>query len=475
MSHEEMTLPATIRPADFVNRREALGTLAACLAGGPLATASPPAPLRLATFSADVTPPLGHALMGGGIAPAGEVLDPLSARGFVLSGAGRPVVLAAIDWCEIRNDAFDRWREALAEAADTEPRRVMVTSLHQHDAPIADLAAQRLLDARHAAGSICDLEFHERAVRHVARAVREGLKSARPVTHVGTGRAKVEKVASNRRYVRADGKPAFDRMSATRDPAIRDQPDGLIDPWLKTLSFWDGDLPVLALSCYATHPMSYYGRGGVSADFVGLARRRRQEDLSGVFQLYVTGCAGNVTAGKYNDGSPANRAVLAGRVHLAMVEAWAATARSPIGRAAFRIAPLRLEPRDTPGYAAADLKERLATDPKPFGQCLAALGLSWRARADAGHTIDVPVLDLGGAQLLLLPGESYVEYQLLAQRVRPDSFVVTMGYGEAGTGYVPTDRHFEEGDSNLNDWCWVAPGSEARMERAIEAALREPR
>ena len=85
----------------------------------------------------------------------------------------------------------------------------------------------------------------------------------------------------------------------------------------------------------------------------------------------------------------------------------------------------------------------------------------------------MPALDLGVAQLLLLPGESYVEYQLLAQRARPDSFVVTMGYGKAGTGYVPTDKHFEEGDSNLDDWCWVAPGSEARMARAIEAALRE--
>jgi hypothetical protein len=465
-------LPPPVRPVRPVTRREALGTLAACLAGGPIAAVASPAEFRLATFSADVTPPLGHPLMGGGIAPAGEVVDPLYARGFVLSGAGRPVVLAAIDWCEIRNDAFDRWRAALAEAAGTEPRRVLVTCLHQHDAPVADLAAQRLLDEVHSAGRICDPEFHERAVRGVARAVREGLKSARHVTHVGTGQAKVEKVASNRRYVRADGKPAFDRLSATRDPAIRDQPEGLIDPWLKTLSFWDGDRAVLALSGYATHPMSYYGRGGVSADFVGQARRRRQDELPGVFQVYATGCSGNVTAGKYNDGSPANRPVLAERLRRAMVAAWEATERSPIERAEFRTTPLRLEPRDGPGFTVADLTKRLETDPRPFGRCLAALGLAWRARADAGHAIDVPVLDLGRAQLLLLPGESYVEYQLLAQRARPDSFVVTLGYGEAGTGYIPTDRHVAEGDTNLADWCWVAPGSEARMARAIEAAVR---
>ena len=52
----------------------------------------------------------------------------------------------------------------------------------------------------------------------------------------------------------------------------------------------------------------------------------------------------------------------------------------------------------------------------------------------------MPVLDFGMAQLLLLPGESYVEYQLLAQEPRPDSFVVTMGYGECAPGYIPTEQ-----------------------------------
>ena len=105
---------------------------------------------------------------------------------------------------------------------------------------------------------------------------------------------------------------------------------------------------------------------------------------------------------------------------------------------------------------------------------VAALGLSWRRRADRNATIDVPCLDFGPAQIVQVPGESYVEYQLLAQRTRPDSFVVTMGYGEGATGYVPTEEHFAEDDGNLHDWCWVAPGSEARMARAIRAAL-DPR
>jgi hypothetical protein len=457
-----------------LSRREALGALALGVLGGWAGVRAAPAPaLQLATFNAEVTVPPGHALMGGGIAPAKTVADPLYTHGLVLLGEGKPVVLAAVDWCEIRNDAYERWRTALAEAAGTVPERVLVTCLHQHDAPVADLEAQRLLEKYKAAGSVCDLEFHDKTVQGVAKALADSLKTTSRVTHVGTGQAKVEQVASNRRYPGPDGKPLFGRTSATRDPKVREQTEGTIDPWLRTLSFWDGDKPLAALSCYATHPMSYYGKGEVSADFVGMARKRRQADDPKVFQVYVSGCSGNVTAGKYNDGSPDNRPVLADRIYQGMAAAWKATKKQPLEKVAYRTVPLRLEPRGGKGFTVEDLTERLKNDPKPFGQCLAALGLSWRKRADAGHKIDVPVLDLGAAQLLLLPGESYVEFQLAAQKLRPDSFVVTMGYGECATGYVPIEQAFEEGDTNLNDWCWVAPGAEKAVTAALEEALKK--
>jgi hypothetical protein len=99
------------------------------------------------------------------------------------------------------------------------------------------------------------------------------------------------------------------------------------------------------------------------------------------------------------------------------------------------------------------------------------LGLSWRRRADAGRKIDVPVLDFGPAQLVLLPAEAYVEFQLLAQKLRPDSFVAVLGYGECGPGYIPIERAFLENDGNLHDWCWVDPGAEAAMNEALTAVL----
>jgi hypothetical protein len=429
---------------------------------------------RLGTFSVDVTPPLGHPLMGGGIAPAQKIDDPLYAHGFVWLGDGKPIVLVAIDWCEIRNDAYERWREVLARAADTNKERVLVAALHQHDAPIADLTAQKLLEEHKAKGSICDLAFHERSVQRVAKALKDALKQPRRITHLGIGQAKVEQVASNRRYLGGDGKPRFDRMSASRDAAIRAAEEGLIDPWLKTLSFWDDDEPVLALSAYATHPMSYYGRGGVSADFVGLARKRRQSDDPKVLQIYVSGCSGNVTAGKYNDGAEANRPVLAERMYRAMAQAWKDSKRLPLPPLQFRSAKLRLEPREGAGFTIGDLEKRLAGDARPFGQCLAALGLSWRQRADVGATIDVPVLDWGPAVLLLLPAEAYVEFQLAAQQMRLGDFVVVAGYGECAPGYIPTEKHVQEQDPNLRDWNWVAPGSESRMLQAMKRVLTKP-
>jgi hypothetical protein len=427
---------------------------------------------RLAAFVADVTPPIGHPCMGGGIKPVEKIGDPLFAHGFVLLSDSKPIVVVAIDWCEIRNDAYERWRTVLAEAANTDRERVLVSAIHQHDAPIADLEAQRMLERVKAKGSICMLDFHEKAVQRVAKAMKEGLKNPKKITHFGVGQAKVEKVASNRRYLGPDGLPRFNRTSATRDPKSRETEEGLIDPWLKTLSFWDGERPILALSAYAVHPMSYYGGGVVSADFVGLARKRRLTDDPAVMQIYASGCSGNVTAGKYNDGAPDNRPILADRIYVAMVDAWKATKRHPITSVGFRSEKLRLEPRDGPGFTVADLRKKMESDPRPFNQCLAALGLSWRKRADAGAAIDVPALSFGGAHLVLLPAESYVEYQLLAQKMRLDSFVVVMGYGESAPGYIPTEQAVRERDGNLSDWNWVAPGAEQHMADVLKKVMK---
>src|SRR5205085_4578446 len=98
-----------------------------------------------------------------------------------------------------------------------------------------------------------DLKFFQRAVNRVGVAVKAALARTQTFTHIGIGQARVEQVASNRRVVGPNGKVKYTRTSATRDPRARAEPEGLVDPWLKTLSFWDGTRPLAALHYYATH------------------------------------------------------------------------------------------------------------------------------------------------------------------------------------------------------------------------------
>lgn len=465
---------------------------------------------EVCTFEAEITIPVGHACMGGGVADAKEILDPLWAKGFVLRPAGIkttggkpvqenqssagekqpggeglqppprgkaeafPIVVVALDWCQCNNDSYDRWREVLAEAAGTTRQRVLLAAVHQHDAPICDLRAQELLDQVGKKGWNCDPKFHEEALQRAAKALQEALKKPRRVTHLGLGQAKVEKIASNRRIVTPEGRVHWGRSSASGDQYGK-EPEGMIDPWLKTISLWDGDRPVVAWSSYAVHPMSYYGRGQVSADFPGLARARRQKDDPEVLQIYFTGCAGDTTAGKYNNGDPANRPVLADRLYQAMLAAWKDTKRYPLESVRFRCAPLYLAPRDEGKFTIPKMKEILADEKASrWERISAALGLSWRERVAAGRPIDVPCLDFNGgkAQFLILPAESFVGYQLAAQALRPDSFVMVAGFGEGAPGYIPIDQCWKEGYSD--DYCWAAPMTDRPILEALRQVMAVP-
>lgn len=400
--------------------------------------------LHLATFAADVTPPLGHPLCGGWIEPARAVDDPLRALGVILLGMGRPVVLCALDWCGMRNEANRRFRQALAEAAHTVPENVAIHCVHPHNAPFADVEAQRLIEAAPGAPFSLDLKFFDAVVQRTAAAAKASLAKTAPLTHVGLGQAKVEQVASNRRVLGPDGKVQFTRYSANKLKEVRDAPEGLIDPWLKAVSFWNGKRPLAVLNYYATHPMSYYGDGRVSSDFCGLARQKRQNADPAVFQVYFTGCAGNVTAGKYNDGAHENRPVLRDRMAAGMKAAWEATETHPLAGWSWRVEPLQLSPRVEKSFGMEESRKTL-DNPKQAKakRGNAAFQMAWLQRIE--RPIELTCLDLGPALIAHLPGEPFIEYQLKAQQLRKDRFVAVAGYGDGGPGYIPTDKGYFEG------------------------------
>ncbi len=426
--------------------------------------------LHLTTFRADVTVPKGHSLCGGWIKPALEATEPLYALGIVLLGDEAPVVLCAVDWCGICNDAHVFFREQLARAAHTTPERVALHCVHQHNAPFVDLMAQKLVAAQPGLPAIFEVKWFEEAVQRIAAAVKDALAKTERVTHVGVGQAKVEKVASNRRLVGEDGKLYGWRGSSCKDPRLRAEPEGLIDPMLKTVRFLDGDRKLVALHYYATHPMSYYGDGLVSSDFVGLAREAMAKE-EGVPHVYFTGCAGNIAAGKYNDGDRPNRFLLARRIYAAMKQSLERSEPSAVKYCRWQARPIVLPPRSD--QSTGELQKLIADGSKAVAvRNRSAMKLSYLLRAEAKTPIQLTSLHLGDKlRLLHLPAESFVEYQLHAQKQRGDGFTTVAAYGDGGPWYIPTAKAYPEGGYEPSV-AFVDPDAEGILKTELEALAR---
>lgn len=425
--------------------------------------------LRAATFACDATPPIGSPLGMGLVPPTLGVTDRLSARGVVLLGSGDPIVLCAVDWLGIAGSGHRAWQTALAEAAGTSPGRVAVHTLHQHDAPGSDPDAEDVMIAAGMPGRGYDADFIDSVLMRARAAVRAALGHPQTLTHVGTGAAEVIRVASNRRVLGADGLVAHFRASSESDPAVRAAAEGVIDPMAKAITLWSDDRMIAALTFYATHPQSHYRERLVSSDFVGLGRDHVQQAHPEALHVHFCGAAGNIAAGKYNDGTSAQRDTLARRVadglDAAVIES--GLNRTSVGPAdlSWRSASVRLPLSPILQDGGAD--RRFAADPTFW----TAASVAWARRVEAGDSVGIASLSLGSARTLHLPGELFVEYQLAAAAAVPDGFVATAGYGDYGPAYVGTEIAYPQGGYETGPASRVAPETERVLFPAICSLL----
>lgn len=437
---------------------------------------NPQQELRLSTFDIDVTPPVGSPLAYDISIRKWDL--GLRAKGVVLQGTGLPIVMCAIDWLAIGNEGMDEFRRALAAAVGSTPERVSVNVLHQHDAPRFDAGAEQILleagiDPAIINPTYYDGTFPREALRRLTVAVRSSLSDSQPITHLGLGKAMVEKVASNRNIYGHDGQVRVTRMSTTKDPDIRAEPEGLIDPELSLVSFWNENKPVAILSYYATHPQSYYRTGIPNPDFVGVARFFRQMAVPEALHVHFNGAGGNIAAGKYNDGSHENRLIFAQRLAAGMQKAWEVTRKEPITAAnvSWTVEKVALPPALYLNDMQEKLKESNELLKKNSG---IARKMAWLRRTQAGKTIDISCLSLNDSRILHMPGELFVEYQLAAKATRPDLFVAMAAYGDLGMGYIGTSLAYEKGGYEVSERASsVAPEVEGVLMKAIHDLLKE--
>lgn len=478
-----------------------------------LVTVSLPAaesPLSLARFSLDITPPIGPDVCSSDVTFVRSVEHPLLLSGVVLATPTDRFVLAAIDACGLCGESYDRIRRSLGAATGVSAERVALHSLHQHTAPILDLALVRLLSSADSAHYRAHLAYHQQIEATIARELPVAIQQLTAVTDIFCTQAKVDRVASNRRIPQPDGSIAV-RASYTADETVRNAPEGLIDPWLRTVTFCAAEGPIAELHFYATHPQTFYGDGRISWDIPGLARQRVAE-ATGLQPIYLTGCGGNVTVGKYNPRkNAADRAELATRLGDAMLAAatrnrlaWTAAvenatppARSSADSSAVvaneSVLRIRLDQlsaadcswqtrsipfarRREPEWGIDVMTDRLATPGVSHGELVkAAAYLAWIEWLDSGHAAELTSLRIGPLSLIGLPGEPLVEFQLAAQLMaRPGAFVCVAGYGDCGPWYYGPDQIYRDRGGYEQTWSLTAPVETDVLARLAEIMEAQP-
>jgi hypothetical protein len=79
---------------------------------------------------------------------------------------------------------------------------------------------------------------------------------------------------------------------------------------------------------------------------------------------------------------------------------------------------------------------------------------------------------LGPIDIVHMPGELFVEYQLAAQKLRPNSFVCMAAYGDYGPGYIGTADAYTQGGYETGFSTPVSRVS-PRVEAVLMGALEE--
>jgi hypothetical protein len=413
-------------------------------------------PVRAAAFRADVTPALGEPLIW--VDPAGEILDPLWAKGVIIDGPSGRVAICAVDWCGVGGWVHRMFRDRLAGAVRTDPSRVAVQTVHQHTAPYIEGGGYELMARLPKPPLMMSRRFLEAVTGRVADAAADAMKRLRPVDAIGVSSFGLERVGSARRLM-VDGKLVIRFSGSGKDRRMAELPEGDIDTRLRTVTLQGGGKAVVRLHYYASHPQTFCCNGQVTADFVGAAREEIERE-EGVPQIYFTGCAGDVTVGKYNDGGAEARDGLAKRLAAGMRASNKSMRGIQIGGMGWRSLELRLPlnpgPRDV--WPPAELAKLNGTE-----IYRRAIHAAFPLRKEP---LTISMLRLGDLRIVHLPGEPMLEFQ------RHAGEAIVAGYGDISPGYLCPDKAFEEGGyepSASNG----GPGTEAAVKKAITAILSD--
>lgn len=219
---------------------------------------------------ADITPPLGTLLMGyTPQRPGTSVHDRLHMTVFAFAYAGTKTVLASADLCNLRGQASEDVRAALAKGAGIPYENCIVACTHTHSGPITWADEEDHMDVLH--------ELLCPAAEQAAAAAVADLRPA--VMGVGTTHSQV---AINRRQINEEGKVILGQ-----------NPYGPYDPTMTVVAFREPDgTPIGNLIHYGCHNTGSGNNAEMTRDWCGVAIDRL-EAVTGGMTGFLNGCGGD--------------------------------------------------------------------------------------------------------------------------------------------------------------------------------------
>ncbi len=420
------------------HRRRFLGVL--CGAGvtgavASLARAESPGkslPWRVGAAVAEIPTPLDVGLLMSSGRQLWERFEgtrlPICARTMIVEKGDERIALVALDLLGLAGEAvggMERFKQQVATAAGSivRPDALILSSTHTHTSPesaaLTDLYQTPAFK-----------KWSEGLAASIGRSLRAAADVLRPC-RLATGSHLTSGLALNRRIRTTKG------IRSVRQPIPSEDvigPEGPTDDVVRVAAFLDReDKPVAILVNFTAHPVLEMCIRQLSPDYPGELCQELERRHPGAVPLFFQGADGNINPP--NVGSGAEDACQYGRRLADAVDAALNNLTPAEGN--------RLEVR----WRSIDLPRRDEPDQQE-GRLV---------------TTRIAAVNVGGAAMVFLPGEPFVEIALAIREASPFPFTAVVGYSENYIGYIPTDFAFENGgyETTPGRWSRLAPGSEA--------------
>lgn len=430
---------------------------------------------------ADITPSIGMRTELFQDLKVDRIVTPLLLKVCILKSGEKAAAVVSADVMDFFSDSVKDIRGIISSIAGIPEGNIFLNSSHTHSAPYIYPSAQRYLDD-YGIGFL-DLNYYKYLLKGVENATHTALEGLEEVI-IRHSRGFVEGVACNRRPVLADGTIGI-RYGRGVEPELVALPDGVIDPYAECLWFESkcGALK-FAIVNYACHGTSYGELSEICWDYMGYARSLIEEK-AGAEVMFLQGCAGNMSPGKYTVHEPLEDAMLLGsRLAQGVLESRGMAKVIKDEDVTFVNSKLVLQGRTT--LNKNELKKRLDNEISKVKSDLAggqsgpqgAMVISYLERylmfenyPDLNIPNEIGFFKIGDLNMFFFPGECFIQYALKIKELRMGKPTMVMSYTDCTLQYVPNSGAYEEigGYETDPDWCYSEKGN---GEKLVEAALK---